>query len=149
MVKAEEVAVAMAVIGDKEYFLVGMLADVKRLYDGGFLERVWDIRLDNGHRPYPSLKKRMSYERETEPTGKASNPLTREIAAGNGLKFSADLHPVVRTYLFRKTASFWDELWVDFSGDDRLPCGREPGDYHAVYRGAVLAGVNNVKFTRL
>ena len=149
LIKAKEIALAMAVIDDEEYFLVGSFADMQKLYDGGILERVWDIRLDNGHRPYPSLKKRLSYAGEEVPAKQVSGRLTAEIAAKTGLQFSDELHLVSQTYLFRKTASFWDELWADFSDDGGLPAGQNLADYHAVYRGVVLPGINNIKFTRL
>lgn len=149
MINADQLAVAMLVIDEEEVFVVGYRSDIQRLGDAGHAERAWDFKLDNGHRPYASLKKRMEYDITEEPGQADGNAVTRRIAAHTGLRFAHDLHLVTDTYLFRPTPAFWADLWVDFAYGPGLPPGRKLEDYYAVYRGFVLANVSNIKFVRL
>lgn len=149
MINADQLAVAMLEIDEEEIFVVGRRSDIQRLSDAGHVERAWDFKLDNGHRPYASLKKRMDYDITEEPGDAAGNAVTRRIAAHTGLRFAHDLHLVTDTYLFRPTPAFWADLLVDFAYGPGLPAGRKPEDYYAVYKGFILAGVSNIKFVRL
>ena len=149
MIKADRLAAAMIVVDDEEIFVVGYHSDIQRLSDAALVERAWELKLDNGHRPYASLKKRVNYQTDDEPAATAGNEVTRRIAARTGLRFAHDLHHVTQTYLFRPTAAFWADLWVDFSDGPDLPPGRSPEDYYAVYRGQVKASVSNIRFVRL
>ncbi len=149
MIKTDELAVAMVVIDDEEVFVVGRRADIRRLSDAGLVERAWDIKLDNGHRPYASLKKRVDYDIADEPAGAPGNAVTARIAAYSGLRFAHDLHLVTDTYLFRPTPAFWVDLWAGFADGPGLPAGCTPEDYYAVYKGFILANVSNIKFVRL
>ncbi|MDR7867230.1 MAG: hypothetical protein RIN56_10450 [Sporomusaceae bacterium] len=149
MIKADLLTAAMIVIDDEEMFVVGRHSDIQRLSDAALVERAWELKLDNGHRPYASLKKRVNYEIDEAPGAGAGNEVTRRIAARTGLRFAHDLHLVTQTYLFRPTAAFWADLWVDFSDGPDLPRGRSLEDYYAVYQGKIMASVSNIKFVRL
>lgn len=149
MIKADRLAAAMIVMDDEELFVVGHHSDIQRLSDAALVERAWELKLDNGHRPYASLKKRVNYDIAEEPGDSAGNEVTRLIAARTGLRFAHDLHLVTQTYLFRPTAAFWADLWADFADGPGLPRGRSLEDYYAVYRGQVRASVSNIKFVRL
>ena len=149
MIKTDELIVAMLVVDDAEVFVVGYISDIQRLADAGLVERAWDIKLDNGHRPYPSLKKRMDHEITEIPDNAAGTAITRELAAKTGISFSHDIHLLTDTYLFRATPAFWVDLWADFADGPGLPPGRKMEDYYAVYRGFILQNVSNVKFVRL
>ncbi len=149
MIKADLLTAAMIVMDDEEFFVVGHHSDIQRLSDAALVERAWELKLDNGHRPYAALKKRVNYEIDEEPGGAAGNELTQRLAARTGLRFAHDLHLVTQTYLFRPTAAFWADLWVDFSDGPDLPRGRSLEDYYAVYQGKIMASVSNIKFVRL
>lgn len=149
MIKAHELIVAMLVIDDADIFVVGRISDIQRLADAGLVERAWDIKLDNGHRPYPSLKKRMDHEITDIADNAAGTALTRELTVKTGISFSYDIHLLTDTYLFRPTPAFWADLWADFADGPGLPSGRKIEDYYAVYRGYILPNVSNVKFVRL
>ncbi len=149
LINTDELAAAMLVLGDEEVFVVGYRSDIQRLGDAGLVERSWEIKLDNGHRPYPSLRKRVDYDISDEPAGEPGNAITRRIAAHSGLRFAHDLHHVTDTYLFRPTPAFWVDLWADFAAGPGLPAGHKPEDYYAVYKGFILANVSNIKFVRL
>ncbi|HWQ61716.1 MAG TPA: hypothetical protein VN521_05350 [Negativicutes bacterium] len=148
MINADQLAVAMLVIEEEEVFVVGCRSDIQRLSEAGHVERAWDFKLDNGHRPYASPKKRMEYD-ITEEGDAAGNAVTRRVAAYTGLCLAHDLHLVTDTYLFRPTPAFWADLWVDFAAGPGLPPDRKLEDYYAVYRGCILANVSNIKFVRL
>lgn len=148
MINTDQLAMAMLVIDEEEVFVAGFRSDIQRLDDACHVERAWDIKLDNGHRPYASLKKRLDYE-ISEEGDTAGNVVTRRIAAHTGLHFAHDLHLVADTYLFRPTPAFWTDLWADFAAGPGLPSGRKLEDYYAVYKGFVLASVSNIKFVRL
>jgi hypothetical protein len=149
MIKTDELAIVMLMVGDEEVFVVGRRSDIQRLGDAGLVERAWEIKLDNGHRPYASLKKRVDYDITDEPGGAPGNDITAKIAAASGLRFAHDLHLVTDTYLFRPTPAFWVDLWADFAAGPGLPAGCKPEDYYAVYKGFILANVSNIKFVRL
>lgn len=149
MINAHELIVAMVDIDDEELYVVGRVSDIQRLEDAGFVQRAWDIRLDNGHRPYPVLKKRLDHDITDAPAGAAGTHITRDLAARTGLSFAHDLHLLTDTYLFRPTPAFWTDLWADFAAGPGLPPGRKLEDYYAVYRGFILANVSNIKFIRL
>lgn len=149
MAKAEEVAVALLLIDDEELFVAGYTSDIQRLDDAGVVDRAWDIKLDNGHRPYLVPKKRICFDITEEPSEEAKNDLTRTVAARTGVKFAHSLYPPGQTYVFRKTAAFWGEIEADFSDGDGLPDGKNAEDYYAVYRGAILANNRGAKLTRL
>jgi hypothetical protein len=149
MIKADQLAAAMIVMDDEEVFVVGHHSDIQRLNDASLVERAWEIMLDNGHRPYPSLKKRVNFEIDDAPGEAPGNAITKRIAACTGLCFAHDLHLVTETYLFRPTPAFWADLWADFSDGPGLPPGKKLEDYYAVYQGKILAGVSNIKFIRL
>lgn len=149
MIKADLLTAAMIVMDDEELFVVGHHSDIQRLSDAALVERAWELKLDNGHRPYASLKKRVNYEIYEEPGAGAGNEVTRLIAARTGLRFAHDLHLVTQTYLFRPTAAFWADLWADFSDGPELPRGRSLEDYYAVYQGKIMASISNIKFIRL
>jgi len=147
MVKADQLLIAMMVLaGDEEIFVVGHTGDIQRLADDGLVERAWDIKLDNGHRPYPYPRQGLRAASCAVPPRPAGNAVTRRIAAATGLSFAHDLHLLTDTYLFRLTPAFWAELLADFADDGPgLPPGRRQEDYYAVYRGHVAP----VKFVRL
>ena len=149
MIKADLLTVAMIVMDDEEMFVVGRHCDIQRLSDAALVERAWELKLDNGHRPYASLKKRVNYEIDEEPGAGPGNEVTRLIAARTGLRFDHDLHLVTQTYLFRPTAAFWGDLWADFSHGTELPRGRSVEDYYAVYQGQVKTSISSIKFIRL
>ncbi|SDF24755.1 hypothetical protein [Sporolituus thermophilus] len=149
MQKAEEFAVAYVVFEDDEWFIVGRLADIQRLSDAGYVERAWDIKLDNGHRPYAVVKKRVNFDISEPPNDAPKNGLTQTIAAKTGLKFSDNLHFLEHTYLFRPSPAFWGELLIGFAGADGRLQDVNPTDYYAIYRGYILHNVNGAKFVRL
>lgn len=149
MVKAENVAVAMLVIDDEELFVAGFTSDIRRLDNAGVVEQAWDIKLDNGHRPYLVAKKRINFDITEEPGGQAENDLTRMLSAKTGLKFSHNLYPLIQTYLFRDSAAFWGEIGVDFAEGEGMPCGKNVQDYYAVYRGCILPNNRGAKVVRL
>lgn len=149
MVNAEELAVAMVIIADNEIFIVGHKSDVQRLNAGSFVGRAWDIKLDNGHRPYAAVKKRIDYDITEQPDEGSKNSITAIITAKTGVNFAHNLHLVIRTWLLRETAAFWSDLWVDFADDTAKPQGIEGKEFFALYRGAILPKSNSVKFIRL
>ncbi|MDT8901920.1 hypothetical protein [Anaeroselena agilis] len=149
MIKADLLAAAMIVLDNEEVFVVGRHSDIQRLSDAALVERAWDLKLDNGHRPYASLKKHVNYDIGDEPGDMPGNEITRLLAARTGLRFAHDLHLVERTYLFRPTAAFWADLWADFSDGSGLPRGLSLEEYFAVYRGTVNTSISNIKFVRL
>jgi hypothetical protein len=148
MINSEQVLAAMVVLDDEEMFVVGHVSDIQRLADAGLVARGWDIKLDNGHRPYASPKKRVDHEITEAANAEPGNAITR-LLAGSGLKFAHDLHLLTDTYLFRPTPAFWADLWVDFADGPELPAGKKLEDYYAVYRGCVLPGSTSIKFVRL
>lgn len=150
MINSEQVLAAMVAFeDDEELFVVGHVSDIQRLADAGLVARGWDIKLDNGHRPYASPKKRVDHEITEAAAGEPGNDVTRMLAARSGLRFAHDLHLLTDTYLFRPTPAFWVDLWVDFAGGPGLPNGKKLEDYYAVYRGCVLPGSTSIKFVRL
>ncbi|MDR3591483.1 MAG: hypothetical protein P4N41_17655 [Negativicutes bacterium] len=149
MAEAEKAAVALLVIDDDELFVAGYTSDIKRLDSAGVVDRAWDIKLDNGHRPYLVAKKRINFDITEEPSAEEKNDLTRMVTAKTGVTFAHSLYPLAQTYVFRKTAVFWGDIEVDFSDNDGLPCGKNAEDYYAVYRGCILAGNRGAKLIRL
>jgi hypothetical protein len=149
MLKAETVAVALIAINEEEFYIVGHTSDIQRLENAELVERAWDIRLDNGHRPYPVLKKRVNYDITEQPNDEPKNALTREIMRKTDLYFAHNLHQLEKTYLFRETAAFWGDLWVDFTDADVMPADRRSEDYYASYRGCIIPHISSVKFIRL
>ena len=149
MVKAEKLAAALVVIDDEELFVTGHTSDIQRMDIAGVVDLAWDIKLDNGHRPYLVAKKRVCFDITEEPSDSPKNDLTQMITAKTGVKFAHSVHPLVQTYLFRETAVFWGDLGVDFSEDAGLPCGKNAQDYYAVYRGCILPNNRGAKLVRL
>ena len=148
MEKAENIAVAMLLIEEDEIFVSGYKSDIQRLYDAGFVERAWDIRLDNGHRPYLAPKKRVCYDSSDAGGAQPQNAVTAGVVAQTGATLVHNLHLLEQTFLFRRTAAFWSDLEVAFAEDDQPPAD-DLADYYAVYRGCVLPNGNSVKFVRL
>jgi hypothetical protein len=149
MVKADKLAVALLVIKEEELFIAGDKSDIQRLSNAGVVAGAWDIKLDNGHRPYPAARRRVDYDITAEPSSFAKNAVTQDISNKTGIIFAYNLHPLIQTYLFRETATFWSDLFVDFSEDACLPPGKDLQHYHAVYRGSILPNISSVKFIRL
>jgi hypothetical protein len=147
--KAEKFAVALLVINDEEIFSVGYTSDIQRISQAGFVDRAWDIRLDNGHRPYPVVKKRVDYDIAEAPSDAAQNAFTGEISRLTGMSFAHNLHPIKQTYLFRETPKFWSDLFVAFSDNTGLPQGVTPEKYYAIYQGRIITNISSVKFVRL
>lgn len=142
---ASEFAAALITAGTKEWYVVARQSDLGRLHRGGFLERAWQLKLDNGHRPYAVPLKTIYFPVNEQATDLVKNQLTQDISVATGIKFAADFHQVTDTCLFRKTAAFWAELLVDFA-EQTTP---QTEGYYAVYRGVVQPVNQNIKFSRL
>lgn len=142
---ANEFAAALIVSGANEWYVVGRQSDIGRLHAGGFVERAWQLKLDNGHRPYAVVMKTICFQITERPNDSAKNQLTRDISAATGIEFSADFHLVTETCLIRKSAAFWSDLWLDFAEHNQL----QTAGFYAVYRGVVQPVIQNIKFSRL
>lgn len=145
MQRASEVSAALIVVGANEWYVVGNPSDIGRLHEAGYIERAWALKMDNGHRPYAVLRKTIYFPITDQATNTEKNQLTQAIAAVTGLSFTDDLHAVTDTYLFRTSAAFWGDLWVDYR--DRGALSTE--GYYAVYYGVTQPLIQNIKFSRL
>lgn len=148
MFKADEILIALAVVSDEELYLAGIAADIQRLHDAGFVERVWAIGLDNGHRPYGVLKKRLAYDINQPPCGEETNILTKQISNQTRLTFTKNLHAVDHLYVLRKSPAFWTEIAVAFADEDGRLRDIIPTDYYAIFRGGLTTS-GNIRFIRL
>lgn len=142
---ASEVAAALIVVGNKEWYVVGNPSDIGRLHVAGYIERAWQLKMDNGHRPYAVLRKTIYFPITEPPTDSVKNLLTQSVAAASGIPFAANLHLVTDTYLFRKSAAFWGDIWVDFADQGEL----QKSGFYAVYHGVIQPVIQNIKFSRL
>jgi len=147
-VNAEEVAIASLLLTNEEIVVVGHTVDIQRLYETGAAQRVWEIVLDNGHRPYANQKKRLTYDIDQEERGENKNVLTTQVSRHFGLGFTHNLHALEHTYLLRANPTFWSALQVVFANEDGqlLEAGRY--DCYAAFRGAASAG-GSIRFIRM
>lgn len=142
---SQDIAAAYVVIRDREWYVTGCPSDIERLHVAGFVERAWQIRLDNGHRPYAVLKQTIYFPITHVPTTTPKNAMTEEIALISGVHFAQNLHLVTDTMLLRKSPAFWSELEVAFV-DERHVAN---DGYYAAYRGVVQPLIQNIKFSRI
>lgn len=149
MLQAEKFTVALIEKDNDQWFVVGLSSDIQRLNDAGAVARAWDIKLDNGHRPYAVLKKRLNFEITDEPAGVLHNALTLELTRCFNINFAGELYDVTKTYLLRRTSAFWSELGVIFADDKGIVEQLNPKEYYAVYQGFILCNISSVKFVRL
>lgn len=149
MLQAEKFTVALIENNDDQWFVVGLSSDIQRLNNVGAVERAWDIKLDNGHRPYAVLKKRLNFDITDESANAPHNTLTLELTKRFNINFAGDLYYVTKTYLLRRTPAFWSELGIVFADDKGLVENLNPGEFYAVYQGCILHNISGVKFVRL
>ena len=151
MIDTEQLAAAYVVAGNGEWYVTGLRRDIELLDEAGFTERVWLIKLDNGHRPYAVLQKRISFDDAGSgvPGTASAGGVTAAVAAATGLSFTGDLHRVADTYLYRRTSAFWADLRAAFGDPSGPPAGIRPDEWYAVYRGVVLPLINGIKFVRI
>ena len=145
---AEEIAIALLLLTDNEIVVVGHTVDIQRLYEAGAAQRVWDIALDNGHRPYASQKKRLTYDIDQAERGENQNVLTTQVSRHFGVGFTHNLHALEHTYLIRANPAFWSELQVVFADEDGQLQEAGRNDCYAVFRGAVSAS-GAIRFIRM
>lgn len=149
MLKAEQFAVALIIHQDNELFITGSTVDIGRLGNAGLVERSWDIKLDNGHRPFASLKKRVTFDTDASCEQGERNILTKTLSAATSLDFTQNLHYLENTYLIRKTPDFWCDLFITFADEDGRLRDIIPTDFYALYRGYIVRNISSVRFIRL
>jgi hypothetical protein len=149
VLRAEQFAVALVEYKDDQWYLVGQLPDIQRLHDAGFVSRAWDIKLDNGHRPYAVLKKRVNFENRQIQTPQSYNMLTGKLSSLLGVSLQGNVHDITQTYLFRPTPAFWADLYIDFADDAGGIANVDPKQFYAIYQGFIIYHIHGVKFIRL
>lgn len=149
MLQAEQFTVALIENDSDQWFVVGLASDIQRLSDAGAATRAWDIKLDNGHRPYAVLKKRLNFDITDQVADVPGNSLTVELGNRFNLRFAGELYDVTKTYLLRRTPAFWSELGIVFADEQGIVDGINPNEFYAVYQGFILESISGVKFVRL
>lgn len=145
---AEEIAIALLLLTDDEIVVVGHTIDIQRLYETGAAQRVWDIALDNGHRPYANPKKRLTYDIDQAERGENQNILTTQVSRHFDIGFTHNLHALEHTYLIRTNPAFWSDLQVVYADEDGQLQEADRGDCYAVFRGAVSTN-GAIRFIRM
>lgn len=145
---AKEIALALLALSEEEEVVVGHTGDIQRLYDAGAAKRIWEIALDNGHRPYANQKKRLTHVGEYAEREERKNTLTRRVSRHFAIDFIDNLHAIEHTFLIRTSPAFWSDLHVVFAEDGKDLLEDVQFDCYAVFRGAVSTN-GNVRFIRI
>lgn len=149
MQKADEIAIALIILDNKEQYIAGHASDIQQLYEAGWVDRAWHIVLDNGHRPYAALKKRLTYDRnESQQSLGKKNLLTRCLEEKMGLAFSNNFYALHHTYLARKSPAFWSDIEVAFADEDGRLREIDFSAYYALFAGTTTSN-GNIRFMRL
>lgn len=145
---AKEIAIALLMLAEEEVVVVGHSGDIQRLYDTGAAKRIWEIALDNGHRPYANQKNRLADVCEHAEIKESKSVLTRRVSRQFAIDFMDNLHAIEHTFLIRTSPVFWSDLHVVFAEDGKDLLKDVRFDYHAVFRGAVSTN-GAVRFIRM
>lgn len=149
MQQADETAIGLIVLDDQEQYIAGHVADIQRLYDAGLVDRAWYIALDNGHRPYAAIKKRLTYDNnEMQQPIVTKNILTTYLEERTGLIFANNLHALHHTYLVRTSPTFWSGIEVVFADEDGRLREADLSKYYALFAGSTTSN-GNIRFMRM